>query len=151
MVADLVKNIGGEHVEITTLMGAGVDPHLYNATPADVTALNRADIVFYSGLHLEGKLAELLERMSDRKPTVAVAEVIAEDNIRRDEHGAADPHVWFDVVLWSIAGGAVEDALVKFDPTHAEDYQQNAAKYQIELAVLNVDGRPPDMRSFIRS
>lgn len=139
MVADLVKNIGGQHVEITTLMGAGVDPHLYSATPADVTALNQADIVFYSGLHLEGKLAELLERMGERKPTVAVAEVIAEDNIRRDEHGAPDPHVWFDVVLWSIAGGAVEDALIKFDPAHAEDYQKHSAEYQTTLAVLNVD------------
>src|SRR5262245_38016005 len=111
MVADQVKNIGGQHVEVTTLMGAGVDPHLYNATPSDVTALNRADIIFYSGLHLEGKLAELLERMRQRKPTVAVAEVIPADRVRRDEHGASDPHVWFDVELWSLASGAVKDAL----------------------------------------
>ena len=137
MVADLVKNVGGGHVEITTLMGAGVDPHLYKASPADVTALNRADIIFYSGLHLEGKLTEILERMHQRKPTVAVAEVIAEGNIRRDEHGAADPHVWFDVALWSIASGAVEDALAKFDPQHADEYQKNAEEYQVRLAELD--------------
>ena len=78
MVADLAKNVGGKQVEVVTLMGAGVDPHLYKASPADVTQLNRADIIFYSGLHLEGKLAELLERMAARKPTAAVAERIGE-------------------------------------------------------------------------
>jgi manganese/zinc/iron transport system substrate-binding protein len=142
MVADQVKNIGAKHVEITTLMGAGVDPHLYKASPADVTAMNRADIIFYSGLHLEGKLAELLERMRDRKPTVAVADVIAEENVRRDPHGAADPHVWFDVALWSVASGAVKDALTKFDPKHAEEYQASANEYQIRLAEL--DGQVED-------
>lgn len=139
MVADLVKNVGAEHVEITTLMGAGVDPHLYQASPADITALQRADIIFYSGLHLEGKLTELLEQMRDQKPAVAVAEVIAEGNIRRDEHGAADPHVWFDVALWSVASGAVLDALVKFDPPHAEVYQKNAEEYQFKLAELHAE------------
>ena len=137
MVADQVRNIGGQHVEIMTLMGAGVDPHLYMASPADVTALQRADIIFYSGLHLEGKLAELLERMHEQKPTVAVAEVIAEDNIRRDEHGAADPHIWFDVALWSAASGAVDDALARFDPAHAQDYHKNAEEYQLQLAELD--------------
>jgi manganese/zinc/iron transport system substrate-binding protein len=137
MVADLVRNVGGERVEITTLMGAGVDPHLFKAAPGDVSALNRADIVFYSGLHLEGKLAELLERMSERKPTVAVAEVIADENIRREEQGAADPHVWFDVALWSIASGAVEEALAKFDPAHADEYHAKAQEYQIRLAELD--------------
>jgi manganese/zinc/iron transport system substrate-binding protein len=137
MVADLVKNVGGPHVEITTLMGAGVDPHLYNASPADVAALNRADIVFYSGLHLEGKLTELLARMSQRKPAVAVAEVIDDQNIRRDEHGAPDPHVWFDVTLWSIASGAVQDALIEFDPKHADEFKKNAEEYQLKLAELD--------------
>jgi manganese/zinc/iron transport system substrate-binding protein len=139
MVADQVKNIGGAHVEVTTLMGAGVDPHLYNPTPADVTALNRADIIFYSGLHLEGKLAELLERMRERKPTVAVAEVIPMDKIRRDEHEAPDPHVWFDVELWSLASGAVRDGLVEFDPKHADEYKQSAEEYQSKLAELDAN------------
>src|SRR6187551_1516595 len=74
MVADLARNVAGEHAQVTSLMGEGVDPHLYKASPADVSQLNRADIVFYSGLHLEGKLGELLERMGKRKPTVGVAE-----------------------------------------------------------------------------
>src|SRR5262245_62891714 len=68
MVADQVRNIGGKHVQVVALMGAGVDPHLYKASPADVSQLNRADIIFYSGLHLSAKLSELLARMAARKP-----------------------------------------------------------------------------------
>jgi manganese/zinc/iron transport system substrate-binding protein len=137
MVADLAKNVGGEHVAVTALMGAGVDPHLYTASPADVSQLNRADIIFYSGLHLEGKLAELLARMGRRKTTVAVAERIAEEQILHDEHGAHDPHVWFDVSLWSQAAAATAEALARFDPPHAEDYQSNLAAYQSRLAELH--------------
>jgi manganese/zinc/iron transport system substrate-binding protein len=137
MVADLAKNIGAGHVEVTSLMGAGVDPHLYKASPADVAALNQADIIFYSGLHLEGKLAELLERLGSRKPTIAVAEGIAPAKILRDEHNAADPHVWFDVSLWSEAAGAVAKALEEFDPKHADDYRQAAKRYQARLAALH--------------
>jgi len=137
MVADLATNIGGEHVAVTSLMGAGVDPHLYKASPADVSQLNRADIILYSGLHLEGKLGELLERMSERKPTVPAAERIAADKLLHDEHGARDPHVWFDVSLWSEAASAVADALAEFDPPHAATYQANLKLYQERLAGLH--------------
>lgn len=141
MVADLAKNVGGEHVEVVTLMGAGVDPHLYKASPADVTQLNRADIIFYSGLHLEGKLAELLERMSARKPTAAVAERIDEAKILHDENGAHDPHVWFDVSLWSEAAGAVRDAMAQFDPKHADEYKSACEAYQARLAALHSEAK----------
>jgi manganese/zinc/iron transport system substrate-binding protein len=155
MVADQVRNIGGQHVQVVALMGAGVDPHLYKASPADVSQLNRADIIFYSGLHLEGKLAELLERMSSRKPTVAVAERIDEAKVLHDEHGAHDPHVWFDVSLWSEAAGAVQDALVEFDPKHAEDYRAACTEYQSKLAVLHTEAKetlatiPKDQRVLV--
>jgi manganese/zinc/iron transport system substrate-binding protein len=141
MVADLAKNVGGQHVQVVTLMGAGVDPHLYKASPADVTQLNRADIIFYSGLHLEGKLAELLERMAARKPTAAVAERIDEAKILHDENGAHDPHVWFDVSLWSEAGGAVRDALAQFDPKHADDYRAACDTYQSSLTDLHIEAK----------
>jgi manganese/zinc/iron transport system substrate-binding protein len=141
MVADLARNVGGRHVQVVTLMGAGVDPHLYKASPADVTQLNRADIIFYSGLHLEGKLAELLERMAARKPTCAVAERIDESKILHDESGAHDPHVWFDVSLWSDAAGAVRDALADFDPQHADDYHAACDAYQSRLAELHTEAK----------
>jgi manganese/zinc/iron transport system substrate-binding protein len=137
MVADLAKNIGGEHVAVSALMGAGVDPHLYTASPADVSQLNRADIILYSGLHLEGKLADLLERMGRRKPTTAVAEWIAKGRIISDDTGAHDPHVWFDVSLWSQAAAAAADALAAFDPPHAETYRANLKAYQARLAELH--------------
>jgi manganese/zinc/iron transport system substrate-binding protein len=137
MVADIASNIGGEHVAVTALMGEGVDPHLYKASPADVSQLSRADIIFYSGLHLEGKLAELLERMERRKPTVGVAERIPPDQILKDDHGARDPHVWFDVSLWSEAAVAAADALAQFDPPHADAYRTNLASYRERLANLH--------------
>ena len=137
MVADIAQNVGREHVQVTSLMGEGVDPHLYKASPADVSQLNRADIILYSGWHLEGKLSELLERMGSRKPTVAVAEKIPESKILHDESGAHDPHLWFDVSLWSEAAGAVRDALIEFDPPHADDYRKNCDVYQAKLAELH--------------
>lgn len=137
MVADIAKNIGGEHVAVTALMGAGVDPHLYTASPADVSQLNRADIILYSGLHLEGKLSELLERMGSRKPTTAVAGKLPEGKIISDAGGAHDPHVWFDVSLWSEAAAAAADALAAFDPPHAEAYRSNLNAYQTKLAALH--------------
>jgi len=141
MVADIVENLGGEHVKVAALMGEGVDPHLYKASPADVSQLSRADIVFYSGLHLEGKLAELLERMGARKPTIGVAERISPDKILTDDRGARDPHVWFDVSLWSEAAAAAADALCEFDPPHAAEYQARAAEYRRRLSKLDAYAR----------
>lgn len=137
MVADLAREVGGTRVVVKALMGEGVDPHLYKASPADVRALHQADLIFYSGLHLEGKLAELLERMSRRKPTVAVAERIPPEKLLRDEHGAADPHVWFDVSLWSEAAAAVGEALAAFDPSHAAEYAERLRSCQARLAELH--------------
>jgi manganese/zinc/iron transport system substrate-binding protein len=141
MVADIVQNIGGGHMKVTALMGEGVDPHLYKASPADVSQLGRADVVFYSGLHLEGKLAELLERMGERKLTIGVAERITPDKILTDDHGARDPHVWFDVSLWSEATSAAADALAEFDPPHAADYQARAEAYRQRLSKLDAYAR----------
>jgi manganese/zinc/iron transport system substrate-binding protein len=102
-----------------------------------VSQLGGADIILYSGLHLEGKLAELLERMGRRKPTVGVAEKIAAEKILTDDHGARDPHVWFDVSLWSDVAAATADALAEFDPPHAEEYRANVATYRERLAQLH--------------
>jgi manganese/zinc/iron transport system substrate-binding protein len=137
MVADAASNVGGEHVAVTSLMGEGVDPHLYKASPADVSQLNRADIILYSGLHLEGKLAELLERMGRRKPSLGIAERIAKEQVLSDDHGAHDPHVWFDVSLWSQAADAAATALAEFDPKHADSYKANAAAYRERLTKLH--------------
>ena len=137
MVADLARNVGGEHVKVTTLMKAGVDPHLYKPSPGDVGLLNGADAIFYSGLHLEGRMTDLLESFAKSKPSVAVATAIPEEQILHDPHGAHDPHLWFDVSLWSQAADAVRDALAEFDPPHAADYRNRAREYQERLAELH--------------
>jgi len=137
MVADLVRNVGGDRVKVTQIMGEGVDPHLYKASPGDVNLLSGADAIFYSGLHLEGKMADVFVRMARKKPTFAVTEYIPEDRVLENPEGAFDPHLWFDVSLWREAAGVVRDALKAFDPPQAADYQARADAYQAELAKLH--------------
>lgn len=137
MVADLVRNIGGDRVAVTQLMSAGVDPHLYKASPGDVAALDSADIIFYSGLHLEGKMTDVFVRMARRKPTFAVTESVPEGRVLETTDGAFDPHLWFDVKLWSDAAEAVVEALITFDPPHADEYRQRADTYRQELVDLD--------------
>lgn len=137
MVADLVRNVGKQHVAVKAMLGEGVDPHLYKATPGDRALLSGADLILYSGLHLEGKMGEVLVGMGKRKTAVAVAEHIPASLVHKDEKGHLDPHVWFDVSAWSQAAGVVRDVLVAYDPPRAEEYRQNAQAYQAELAQLH--------------
>jgi manganese/zinc/iron transport system substrate-binding protein len=137
-IADLARNAGGGRVEVTALMGPGIDPHLYQASAGDVERLRRADVIFYNGLHLEAKLSEVLENLGKRQPTVAVAEAVPVENLISppDYAGAHDPHIWFDVTLWMHALDATRDALVDLDPDHADVYRSNADAYRAELVDL---------------
>lgn len=137
MVADLVATIGGDQVKVSQLLGPGVDPHTYTPSPKDVKMLQSADIVFYSGLHLEGKMTELMESLTNRIPTVGIGEYLPADRILKDEDLASDPHIWFDVALWSDAAPVVADALSQFDPKHAADYKTRAADYRKKLQELH--------------
>ncbi len=143
MVADIVRNVGAGHVEVTQLLGAGVDPHLYKATRDDVQTIMRGDIVFYSGLMLEGKMIDTLVRISRTKPVYAVTELIDEKHLLEPEEfaGHYDPHVWMDAGAWARCIDAVAAALVQFDPSHAADYQSNAADYARQLAELHEYGK----------
>jgi manganese/zinc/iron transport system substrate-binding protein len=139
MVTDLVERVGGSRVEVEGLMGAGVDPHLYKASEGDVIALAGADAVFYNGLHLEAKLAEVFERMGGRVHTYAVTDSIPRERLLAPPAfaGAYDPHVWFDVSLWRLALAQVRDDLIELDPAHERLYRQNAAAYDRELGALD--------------
>src|SRR5262245_56220517 len=137
MVGDLVRNVGGDRVKVTLVIGEGVDPHLYKASPGDVNLLNGADVIFYYGLHLEGKMADMFVRMARKKPTFAVTEYIPEERILDNPEGAFDPHLWFDVSLWREAVGVVRDALKAFDPKHSDEYETRADAYQRELSKLH--------------
>ncbi|NMH70440.1 zinc ABC transporter solute-binding protein [Bacillus sp. RO3] len=137
-IGDAVEHIGGEHVEVHSLMGPGVDPHLYKAKQSDIGKLQEADIIFYNGLHLEGKMLEIFEKMNKEKPTYAIADSIPKDKLRKDQEDktATDPHVWFDIDLWKMALEEVRDGLIEKDPENKEDYIKNAEKYFEELDEL---------------
>lgn len=140
IVADLVRTIGGPRVEVEALMGPGIDPHLYKASAGDVRRMSSAEAIFYSGIHLEGKMSEVLEKMGERGVrTVAVAECVPEEDLISSAgfSGLHDPHVWFDVGLWSQTVGCVAETLAVLDPDHAEEYQQRAADYAEELSALD--------------
>ncbi|MBN8579969.1 MAG: zinc ABC transporter substrate-binding protein [Anaerolineae bacterium] len=140
MIADIVKVVGGEHVEVTGLMGPGVDPHLYKASEGDVTSLQDADVIFYNGLHLEAQMGGVLERMGDFGiTTVAVTDKIDRTllNAPPEFEGNYDPHVWFDVTLWMKAVEQVEETLIEVDPANRSDYEANAEAYLAELESLH--------------
>ena len=158
MVADAVKNIGGDLVDVTTLMGPGIDPHLYKPSANDIDALGDTDIIFYGGLHLEGRMAELLEKIPDLGiPTVGVGDHTPPEQLRTPPEfdGNPDPHIWFSVPLWRIAVDIISDALIEHYPDHAGTFEANTAAHQEELAALDAYVReqtakiPEDVRVLI--
>jgi manganese/zinc/iron transport system substrate-binding protein len=138
MIADAVKNVTGESADVVALMGAGVDPHLYKATQGDLQKLTDADIIFYNGLHLEGKMAEVLEKLGRTKTVIAVTESIAENKLRLITEDIHDPHIWFDVKLWKEAVKAIEKTLIKVDSTKQSLYQVNTQRYVSQLDSLDL-------------
>jgi manganese/zinc/iron transport system substrate-binding protein len=138
-ITDLAREIGGDRVEVTGLLGPGVDPHLYKASARDVQALRDADAILYGGLDLEGRMADLLEELSDRKPTVAVTRDMPESQLRRPSEfeGKFDPHVWFSVPLWRHAATTTAEAFAELDPGSADAYRARARAYLAELDALD--------------
>ncbi|MFZ3565224.1 metal ABC transporter solute-binding protein, Zn/Mn family [Tenacibaculum finnmarkense] len=140
MVTDLVKNIVGNKVQVNGLMGAGVDPHLYKASEGDVAKLFNADVIIYSGLHLEGKLVEVFEKMEHQnKKTIEISDVIARDNLIGSALFASnyDPHIWFDITNWTKMTTYIADKLAEIDVKNADFYKNNAKIYLEKLEVLN--------------
>lgn len=140
MVGDLARVIGGNRVQVTELMGPGVDPHLYKASARDVSKLQGADLILYGGLHLEGKMVELLEK---NRRAIAITQGIPENKLLRPAggfgglSGMPDPHIWFDVTLWKLAATTARDALSAADPAGKGFYTKNAARYLKELDALD--------------
>ncbi|UXP31754.1 zinc ABC transporter substrate-binding protein [Reichenbachiella agarivorans] len=139
MIYDAVINIGGEKVTAQALMGPGVDPHLYKATQGDLQKLREADIVFYNGLHLEGKMGEVFEKLARIKHVEAVSSIIPDSLLRESEafQGTYDPHIWFDVKLWSRAVESVSSYLITYDEANASYYSNNAKRYLAQLDSLD--------------
>jgi manganese/zinc/iron transport system substrate-binding protein len=131
MIADAARIIGGEHAEVAALMGPGVDPHLYQPTARDQEKLKSAQLIFYNGLHLEGKMVEIFESLAARKRVVAVSCGIGPDRLLswKTSGGMHDPHIWFDVKLWQEAVRSIARGYSEADPPHAPDYERNASEY----------------------
>lgn len=158
MLADLSRVIGGEHVNVDGLMGPGIDPHLYQASAGDVTLMQNADVVVYNGLHLEGKMGEIFQSLTDRGSTViCIEDGLPKDQLLswEDDSSVHDPHIWFQVSLWKSAAKTVADRLSEADPSHAQAYKKNLEAYTLELEKLDtyirdrINEIPKDQRVLI--
>ncbi|WMT86119.1 zinc ABC transporter substrate-binding protein [Pelagibacterium sp. 26DY04] len=139
MIGDIAQTVGGDCVTVQTMMGPGIDPHLYQATARDVQTLNRAGLILYSGYGLEGQLGDVFARYSERVPTLAVAEagIAQEDLIATDDAYGVDPHLWMDVSLWAQTVPAIADQLTALIPDCGPAIAANAEAYQSQLAALH--------------
>jgi manganese/zinc/iron transport system substrate-binding protein len=158
MVTDIVKVVAGDKAEVIGLMGESVDPHLYKPTRNDVKELTGADVVFYSGLMLEGRMGDLFASVARKgKPVYAVTEGIEESYLREPPEfaGHYDPHVWMDVTAWSKCVAFVAKSLGEFDAPNAAYYQSNAEKYRAQLKELDdyirkvIATVPPEQRYLV--
>jgi manganese/zinc/iron transport system substrate-binding protein len=159
MVSDVVRQVAGERAKIVSLLGTGVDPHSYRPTRDDIVQLQKADVVFYAGLRLEGKLSDVLQSLGEKKPVFAVADAIDPARLLSPEggHGAHDPHVWMDASLWTETAGVVAKHLSAYDPTHAAEYEANAKAFVEKCKALHDYGKsalatvPPESRLLVTS
>lgn len=139
MLGDAVENIVGSEAEVVTLMGSGVDPHLYKATQGDLKHLTAADVIVYNGLHLEGKMGELFENLKKRKHIIVAADGLSKEDLinNTDFQGAYDPHIWFDVKLWSKAVSYIGSQLSDIKDTTNENMKTNTTHYVAKLTRLD--------------
>ena len=139
MITDLVRNIGGDSININGLMGSGVDPHLYKASEGDVTKLVNADVIFYNGLHLEGKLVEVFEKMGSKTKTpIALGEEIDKATLIGSDYFASnyDPHVWFNIAYFKQFAKKVTAVLSEKDAKNASFYKANETTFLEKLETL---------------
>lgn len=150
MIADIVHNIGGDFVHVETLMGAGTDPHSYKASERDVIKIAGASLIFHNGLHLEGKLSEVLGKTRNTVPSFAVSEYVPEHlliNASLNDSSVKDPHIWFNPELWIYAVNRVADSLVEADPINEIYYRKNEDLYIQKI--LNMHNRLQEQLSAV--
>ena len=146
MIGDAALRIAGEHAVVESLMGPGVDPHLYKASESDVRRLSEANLILYQGLHLEGRMVDILGKIGRTRPVLAVGETIPESELLgfspagapAGTYGAFDPHLWFDVELWSRLLDPIANKLAELLPEHADEFRRSADEYEEELLELDL-------------
>ncbi|MFD1511538.1 metal ABC transporter solute-binding protein, Zn/Mn family [Lacimonas salitolerans] len=140
MISDVAANVAGDCAEVTSLLGAGSDPHLYRPTASDVTKLASADLIFYVDPALEARLAEVLAGFSDRTPTIGLARATFDTDALIDdqqEAGQIDPHLWMDVSRWARIAPVIADAIAEQRPDCAGDMAANVENYTARLNALH--------------
>lgn len=141
-LTDLAQDIGGEYVEVTGLMGPGVDPHGYEPTPSDIDAIHQADLVGYNGFHLEAMFIDIFEKMQQsNSPIFTLEDAVSEEDVLDYKYEGKDlekdPHIWFDINLWKASAQLLADEFSKLNPAHETDYQANYKNYEAQLDELN--------------
>lgn len=139
-IADAIKAISGGHLQVSALMGPGVDPHLYKATQSDLSKLDKAEVIFYNGLHLEGQMLDIFEQMSKSKSVLAVGETLNKSDLLASDDDAMlhDPHIWFDIELWKGVVQAIGTKLQEEYPEFKDDFVANEKEYLKQLDELQV-------------
>ncbi len=139
IIGDTVRQLVGDYADVTSLMGPDIDPHLYRAREHDIQTLASANLIIYNGLHLEGKLADVLHSMNRYVPTLSIADHLDRSRLiaSAEYETMHDPHIWFDVSIWIDAVSIIRDALMQHDPEHADAYAARAADYTQELEALD--------------
>lgn len=161
IIGDVVAQVAGRDVQLTVLMGPGVDPHTYVPTPRDVAAVHDAQLIFVNGAGLETFLAPLLKQAGGQARLVDLSQgldLLPAGHVEAGEHageGEYDPHVWLSVPNVMRWVDAIAAALAEADPAHAEGYRSRAAAYRQELEALDVwirqqvAGVPPERRKLV--
>jgi len=157
MVADAAKNVVPKGVEVISLMGPGVDPHLYKATQGDLERLQEAEVVVYSGLHLEGKMADILEKLGKIKTVINLSDGVPREKLLHPQGDAEghDPHIWFDLTLWAKGVAHVKTELAKKFPSWQEDLDANYFAFEQSLlathnwAITKMDSIPQEHRTLV--
>lgn len=133
ITADCVRQVVGSKLTVKSLMGPGVDPHTYNPRPSDVVLLNDARLVVYTGFHLEGKMAELFGRLSERKAVVSFQSGFPKNKILYTDGITPDPHIWFDTDSWVHSMNGVVDKLVELYPEYELEFRKNFYNFLLKV------------------
>lgn len=161
MIGDAVRAVAGDDVEVESLIGPGVDPHLFRPTSTDMQRLLRADVVFANGLQLEGKMLETFAKIAESgKKVYFLAERVNPALVMRDGESAdspPDPHLWMDPLAWVAVTAAARDALGDFDRIGSPTYTRHADEYTEKVRALHEYAKgvlstvPPDRRVLVTS
>jgi len=136
-IGEPLSIIGGDRVEVTSLMGPSVDPHLYQATQGDIETIDQADVIFYNGLNLEENMVEIFNEISETTPVLAIGETISSEQLLEEEEGVTDPHIWFDYNLWEEALYHAVEELKAYAPEDADYFEENWNVYVSDLEELH--------------